>query len=365
MREQYCSACGTKLAVKELKNEGMIPFCPSCGEYRFPVFNTAVSMIVINEKEKKILLIRQYGKDAFILVAGYVNRTENLEDAVRREVKEETGMDAVRICYNRSSFFEPSNTLMCNFTVYVKDDSDFHPNEEIDSSSWFTFEEARANIRKDSLAQWFLNRFLDGEETDDTLAYYKEHAAAFAENTRKLGFTEIQDRFLSYLRKGDRILDFGCGSGRDAKYFLDRGYLVKATDGCRQMCELAHAYTGLDVKCMRFEELDDRERYEGIFACASILHVKKKDLPDVLKKMCNALKKYGVMYVSFKYGDFEGVRNGRYFSDFTEETFRERIASVPELIIEEIWLSEDVRKDKEGTWLNAILRKGRLSEGKV
>ena len=119
MREKYCSQCGTALIEKELKNEGIIPFCPSCGEYRFPVFNTAVSMIVINQKEKKILLIKQYGKDAYILVAGYVNRTENLEDAVRREIREETGMEVTELHFNRSSFFEPSNTLMCNFTAYV------------------------------------------------------------------------------------------------------------------------------------------------------------------------------------------------------------------------------------------------------
>ena len=80
----YCEKCGTFLIEKELEHEGIVPFCPSCGEYRFPMYNVAVSMIVLNEENGKLLLIRQYGKDYFRLVAGYVNRTEALEHAVLR-----------------------------------------------------------------------------------------------------------------------------------------------------------------------------------------------------------------------------------------------------------------------------------------
>ena len=358
MRDPYCPKCGTRLIEKDLKNEGMIPWCETCGEYRFPMFNTAVSMIVVNESERKILLIKQYGRDAYILVAGYVNRTESLEEAVKREVREETGMEVSSLCFNRSSFFEPSNTLMCNFTAYVKDDHAFSPNEEIDASCWFTFEEARESIKPGSLAQRFLNAFLDASETNDTLAYYDRNAASFAGETQTVGFNEIQDRFLSCLEKGDRILDYGCGSGRDAKYFKDRGYPVTAIDGSKEMCALAAAHTGLDVRCMTFEELDETEAYDGIFACASILHVKKKDLPRVLQKMRDALKKNGVIYVSFKYGEAEGMRDSRWYSDYTEDSFRELIASAGGLAVQSIWISGDVRKGREEQqWLNALLRK--------
>ena len=92
MSSKYCRECGTKLIKKELEHEGMVPFCPKCEQYRFPQYNVAVSMIVVNKAEDKILLIRQYGRPFFILVAGYVSRGESLEDAVRREVREETGM---------------------------------------------------------------------------------------------------------------------------------------------------------------------------------------------------------------------------------------------------------------------------------
>ena len=109
---------------------------------------------------------------------------------------------------------------------------------------------------------------------------------------------------------------------------------------------------------MLFQELDEKEKYDGIWACASILHLKRDELPDVFMKMCRALKRGGVLYVSFKYGDFEGERNGRYFTDMTEETAGELLENVPELKIKERWVTGDVRAGR-GTekWLNMILRK--------
>lgn len=118
MIQKHCWECGAALIEKPLEGEGIVPFCPVCGEYRFPMYNTAVSMIVTDEKTGRILLIQQYGRPSYILVAGYVNRGESAENAVRREILEETGLHAGRIRFNRTRFFEPSNTLMCNFTAF-------------------------------------------------------------------------------------------------------------------------------------------------------------------------------------------------------------------------------------------------------
>jgi NAD+ diphosphatase len=161
MTEKHCRECGAALIEKELKNEGIVPFCPKCGEFRFPMYNVAVSMIVVNRQTNQILLIQQYGKTSYVLVAGYVNRTESLENAVAREIKEETGMTVSEIRFNRTRFFERSNTLMCNFTAFVENDAEFQTNEEIDSFAWFDYNEARRNIRPNSLAAYFLNTFLD------------------------------------------------------------------------------------------------------------------------------------------------------------------------------------------------------------
>ena len=161
MSGKYCQECGTVLTEKYLENEGMIPFCPKCNQYRFPMYNVAVSMIVVNKMTGKILLIKQYGRPFFILVAGYVNRTESLEHAAIREIKEETGMTVASIKFNRTRFFEPSNTLMCNFTAFVEDDSELSVNNEVDSYCWFSKDEARENIKPESLAAYFLNSYLD------------------------------------------------------------------------------------------------------------------------------------------------------------------------------------------------------------
>ena len=161
MIQKHCFECGAELIEQKLEGEGIIPYCPQCQQFRFPMYNVAVSMIVINEQTGEILLIKQYGRPSFILVAGYVNRGEQVEHAVCREIKEETGMTASHIKFNRTSFFEPSNTLMCNFTAYVKDSSELSPNSEIDSYQWFAPEDARLNIRPNSLASQFLNAYLN------------------------------------------------------------------------------------------------------------------------------------------------------------------------------------------------------------
>ena len=161
MIQKHCWECGAALIEKPLEGEGIVPFCPVCGEYRFPMYNTAVSMIVTDEKTGRILLIQQYGRPSYILVAGYINRGESAENAVRREILEETGLHAGRIRFNRTRFFEPSNTLMCNFTAFVSDADRLHTNCEVDRYSWFSPADARRNIRPNSLAAAFLNAYLD------------------------------------------------------------------------------------------------------------------------------------------------------------------------------------------------------------
>lgn len=163
MIDKFCRECGTQLVPEELKNEGIVPYCSKCERYRFPQYNVAVSMIVVSEETDKILLVQQYGRPSYILVAGYVSIGESLEDAVVREVREETGMTVSHMKFNRTQYYEKSDALMCNFTAFVKDASELSTNYEIDSYGWFTREEARANVRHNSLAEYFLVSYLDEE----------------------------------------------------------------------------------------------------------------------------------------------------------------------------------------------------------
>lgn len=193
---------------------------------------------------------------------------------------------------------------------------------------------------------------------NNTLNYYNINAHSFVSSTLSVDFSQTQDRFLRLLPSAAAILDFGCGSGRDTKYFLDAGMQVDATDGSEELCRLASEYTGIPVRQMLFEELDAKAQYDGIWACSSILHLSQESLKDVLKKMIAALKENGIIYTSFKYGTFEGERNGRFFTDFTEETFREFVAYVDGIRIEEMWVTGDVRPGRgDERWLNLILRK--------
>jgi len=192
---------------------------------------------------------------------------------------------------------------------------------------------------------------------NDTKQYYQDNAQAFFDSTVNADMSAHYEHFLKYVPEHSRILDFGCGSGRDTKAFLQRGYLVDAIDGSSEMCRLASELCNIQVKCMDFTDLNDGNKYDAIWACASLLHIAKTQLTAVLIKMRDALVNGGVMYISFKYGDYEGERNGRFFLDFTPEAFSDLISSIPGLVMVEDWFTEDVRSENSTRWYNIIIKK--------
>lgn len=191
-----------------------------------------------------------------------------------------------------------------------------------------------------------------------TINYYDINAKEFVEGTLNVDFKTTQDKFINKLPAKGYILDFGCGSGRDAKYFLAKDFNVDAIDGSIELCKIASEYTNIKVRHMYFNELSVVNKYDGIWACSSILHLSLDDLVDVFKRMSKALKDEGIIYTSFKYGDFSGERNGRFFTDMTEDSFAKLIANVENLKVEEQWITADVRPQRGNEkWLNLILRK--------
>ncbi|WP_320936385.1 class I SAM-dependent methyltransferase [Enterocloster lavalensis] len=193
---------------------------------------------------------------------------------------------------------------------------------------------------------------------DDTLQYYDQHAKAYVDSTRDVEFSQTQERFLQYLEPGAWILDFGCGSGRDTKYFRNRGFQVEAVDGSAEFVRIASEYTGINVRRMLFQDLDEVECYDGIWACSSILHLPCAELEVVLGKMARALRRRGIVYTSFKYGTEEGERSGRYFTNMTEEKMAGLLERISVYDVEEMWVTFDVRPGRgDERWLNMILRK--------
>ena len=193
---------------------------------------------------------------------------------------------------------------------------------------------------------------------NQTLSYYQQNADTFINGTLAADMEAARAKFLSQLPARARILDFGCGSGRDTIAFLSKGYCVDAADGSEEICIKASENTGIFVKQMLFQELDAENVYDGIWACASILHLAKAELLDVMDRIGAALKDGGILYTSFKYGTFEGMRNGRYFTDFTEETFSDFMEDVSSLEIFDMWITQDVRPGRgEERWINILARR--------
>lgn len=166
-------------------------------------------------------------------------------------------------------------------------------------------------------------------------------------------------RTLVSCREGEsKVLVRWCSAGRDAKFFLENGCRVDVIDGSEKLCEIAGAYAGIRVHQMLFSELSAENCYDGIWACSSILHLPIAELENVFSRMVRAVKQFGHIYTSFKYGEFEGYRGERYFTDFTERTFDGFISRISGLKILEEWISADVRPGRgDVKWLNLIQKK--------
>ena len=176
---------------------------------------------------------------------------------------------------------------------------------------------------------------------DLTLDYYNKNASEFCSGTKNIAFSEHQNIFLSCLAPQGSILDFGCGSGRDSKAFLDRGYDVESMDGSEALCRLASKTIGKEVKFRKFQELEGKDLYDGVWACASILHLSMADLEDVMKRIYQALKPKSIWY----------------FNDMTEKKMELLLHRLGLFKIEKMWRTSDVRPGRsEEKWLNLLLK---------
>lgn len=192
------------------------------------------------------------------------------------------------------------------------------------------------------------------DATEQTIGYYNANAEGFVASTANVEFGALQRKFASMLPEGGRVLDLGCGSGRDSLAFLKAGFQVDAVDGSESMAKTASSLTGLPVAHATFVAYEPKGEYDGIWACSSLLHVPKGDLSVVIGKYARALKLGGVFYLSFKLGSHNGMRNGRWFTDLDEPSFRSLIAQVSALKVSQIEITADVRPSRSNEkWLNA------------
>ena len=187
--------------------------------------------------------------------------------------------------------------------------------------------------------------------------YYNHHAKEIIENTVNVNMSSLYQRFISYLPEHSKVLDAGCGSGRDSLAFMEMGYSVDAFDASFEMVKFASRLTGILVKQHTFDQLQEVNTYDGIWCCASLLHVPRNNLVASMQKIAEALKNNGIWYVSFKYGENEREKDGRHFTDLTENSLDELVNEITGIKVQEIWTTADKRTDNTVQWVNALLSK--------
>jgi SAM-dependent methyltransferase len=197
------------------------------------------------------------------------------------------------------------------------------------------------------------------ETTPMTIPFYDEHGQSFFDRSINANLNRLYDAFEKYLPENAHIFEVGCGSGRDAKAFIERGYRVTASDGSATMVKLAQEYLGQEVLYLPFDKIDFDGEFDAIWANACLLHVPRDEMPAVFQRLSKALKTGGVWYASFKEGQGEKISDdGRTFTFYNEDTMREFVAQFDTLEILEMTVSEDTRPDHKGEyWLNVFMQK--------
>lgn len=190
-----------------------------------------------------------------------------------------------------------------------------------------------------------------------TIDYYNQNAQSFIYSTLHVDMQGLYKPFVALLPKNALILDAGCGCGRDSKAFLAMGFQVEAMDASKEMVIHASSYTGLNVQHQTFQEINESNKYDAIWACASLLHVPKAELSTVMAKFSAALKYDGIWYLSFKYGNKERVKDGRAFTDMDEKTIETLLSCQANLTLAAIWITDDARPERDEKWLNIIVKK--------
>lgn len=191
-----------------------------------------------------------------------------------------------------------------------------------------------------------------------TLSFYQKSAAQYFLETLDLDISSNRERFLNFIPKEGHILDLGCGSGRDSRFFLENSYKVTSLDASIELAKLASDFIGKQVVIKSFQELDYFKIFDGIWACASLLHCTKSEMNNVLKRISYALKPQGIVYMSFKQGTGERVdENGRFFNDYTETELVDLLEKQLNLTLIDSWVESKQPRGGRLTWVNVLVKK--------
>jgi SAM-dependent methyltransferase len=192
----------------------------------------------------------------------------------------------------------------------------------------------------------------------DSIDYYNRYAVPYYEETVDVDMTEVIEPFMELLPENAEVLDLGCGSGRDTIVLEERGFYVTPMDGSEEMCKLAEINTDQEVLQMTYDEMEFDDVFDGIWACAALVHLTDDEMREIMKKLIQALKADGILYFSVHKGDRDGIYNGRYFRDYTRKELSDLMEEFPELELINMWTTQDARSGKsDGQWLNVLAKK--------
>lgn len=195
----------------------------------------------------------------------------------------------------------------------------------------------------------------------DSIDYYNRYAVPYYEETVDASMEEVMKPFVELLSEESEnaeVLDLGCGSGRDTLLLEEYGFYVTPMDGSEEMCKLAEVNTDKEVLQMTYDEMEFDDVFDGIWACASLIHLTEDEMRKVMKKLVQALKENGVLYFSVHRGDRDGIYHGLYFHDYNRRELQSLMEEYPELEVVDIWTTQDVRSEKsDKLWLNVLARK--------
>ena len=191
-----------------------------------------------------------------------------------------------------------------------------------------------------------------------SIQFYEDNAEDFFRRSVDADMAEGWAAFSALVKPGGHVLDAGCGSGRDTLALAGQGFRITPIEASPKLAALASAHTGLPVEVMTFEQIAWRDAFDGIWACASLLHVPRTDLPGVIRRLRDALVPGGVWWMSFKYGTQERKVAGRHFTDLEEAGARVLIDEVGGLTLLSMEVTGDARPDRASErWLSLVCRK--------
>jgi mutator protein MutT len=288
---------------------------------------------------------------------GKIEGNETAEQCLARELKEEFGVHCVVGDFLTESVHDYGTRTIRLLGYHVThSDGDFQLSDH-DEIRWLPIDTLPS-------LQWapadipLVQKLVANHLTSTTLQYYNAHAASYIRETINRDIMDIREHFISMLTPGSHILDLGCGSGRDSRVFLDHGFRVTAIDASPAIATITSDFLAQDVLVMKAQDICDNEKYDGIWACASLLHIADSEMSATVKRIADAVRPGGIAYISFKRGTNCNIDDkGRFINRYTLEQFTKICLEIPHIELSAHYESVSITHNSKEYWLNIFISK--------